>query len=40
MHEKIKALRTSFEKGGKQPTAATASQSGRLTYIYLPFSFA
>ncbi|OWT39442.1 parafibromin [Cryptococcus neoformans Bt1] len=27
MHEKIKALRTSFEKGGKQPAAAAVSQS-------------
>ncbi|KGB77916.3 parafibromin [Cryptococcus deuterogattii R265] len=27
MHEKIKTLRTSFEKGGKQPAAAATSQS-------------
>lgn len=33
MHEKIKTLRTSFEKGGKQPAAAAASQSGMLIYI-------
>lgn len=33
MHEKIKALRTSFEKGGKQPAAAAVSQSGMLIYI-------